>query len=216
MANPYEILAQLVDQGGVIMWVLLAMSIVSVVLSVERFCFFWFSTNRSRQLRVVDQLGQVLRRGDLTTARKLVQNDDSVYGRFVLQAIDEPGSEAAAAQAIEDQRPRLERFMPTLSTIITAAPMLGILGTVVGLIGALNVFSAEQAVTDPRLVSPAIAKALITTAAGLVVAILALFPYNSFRAQLNRTIGRLEALAAATEQGLAIKSNSSDKNQTSG
>ena len=74
---------------------------------------------------------------------------------------------------------------PIVLAVITAAPMLGILGTVVGLIKALNIFAADQTVTDPRLVSPAIGESLITTAAGLVVALVVLFPYNAFRAQID-------------------------------
>ena len=90
--------------------------------------------------------------------------------------------------------------MGTLSTIITAAPMLGILGTVTGLIQAFNILS-DEGVSDPRAISPAVAEALITTAAGLVIAIGVLFPYNAFRAQLDRTLSRIESLIAAVNEG---------------
>ena len=120
---------------------------------------------------------------------------------------------AAAVDAIEAQRPRLERFLPTLSTIITAAPMLGILGTVLGIIASFEVLgggggsagggaSGAGGPSDPALVGRGIAEALITTAAGLVVALGVLLPYNLLRVQVDRTLSRLEQLAAAAEQGL--------------
>ena len=111
--------------------------------------------------------------------------------------LDEPASDASAADAVESQRHRLERFMPTLSTIITAAPMLGILGTVLGIIASFELLSAQNASTDPQSVSQGIAESLLTTAAGLVVAVVTLFPYNALRAQVDRTLSRLESLAAA-------------------
>jgi biopolymer transport protein ExbB len=99
--------------------------------------------------------------------------------------------------SMEAQRGRLERYMPTLSTIITAAPMLGILGTVTGIIQSFRLLAPETTTTDPRLVSQGIAEALLTTAAGLIVALVVLFPYNAFRAQIDKTLGRFDALIAA-------------------
>jgi len=118
--------------------------------------------------------------------------------------LDSSASDAAALQAVESQRPRLTRFMPTLGTIITAAPMLGILGTVTGIISAFRVLSDQQAVTDPTAVAGGIAEALLTTVAGLAVALVVLFPFNAFRAQIERAMGRLEALLAAAQEGLTI------------
>ena len=87
--------------------------------------------------------------------------------------------------------------MNALSTIITAAPMLGILGTVTGIIQSFNLIGSQNVMTDPHLVSGGIAEALITTAAGLVVALLTLFPFMAFRAQVDRSLGRLEVLVAS-------------------
>ena len=88
--------------------------------------------------------------------------------------------------------------MIALSTIITAAPLLGILGTVIGIISSFQVLSEQTAATDPRSVSHGIAEALLTTAAGLTIALVTLFPYMAFRGQIDRTLGRIELLAAAT------------------
>ena len=191
----FQGLADLMQRGGWVMWPLLALSILGLTLSFER-VWFWLRTNNAVAVDRVRRMGELLRAGDKMAAKLMADKDRSVYGRIAAAMLAGKATEAAAAAAVDDQRPRMERFMSTLSTIITAAPMLGILGTVMGLIRAFDILSA-RGVTDPRTVSPAIAEALITTAAGLVIAIIVLFPYNAFRAQMDRTLSRVETLLAA-------------------
>jgi len=191
----YENFADVMVKGGWVMWPLLACSIVGVTLSFER-AWFWLRTNSAASISRARNLGLLLRNGDRKAAKLLSDRDTTVYGRIVAMLLKEQVTEAAAVAAVDEQRPRMERFMGTLSTIITAAPMLGILGTVTGLIRAFNILSTDG-INDPRAVTPAIAEALITTAAGLFVAIVVLFPYNAFRAQVDRTLGRIETLIAA-------------------
>ncbi len=185
----------LMDRGGWVMWPLVVLACAAVTLVVER-SWFWLWTNHpGRQMRV-HQMSKHLLGREQAAARALAESDRSVYGRVVVRVLSKRVDAAVAADAIEAQRPRLERFMPTLSTIITAAPMLGILGTVTGLIHSFNILSHEG-VTDPRAVSPAIGEALLTTAVGLGVSIAVLFPYNAYRAQVDRTLNRFEVLMAA-------------------
>jgi biopolymer transport protein ExbB len=199
------LLGPIMSRGGWVMWPLLVMSLIAMTLMVER-AWFWAHTNSPRRLRLVRRLSRLLRQGDAAAIRAALARDDSVYGRVVNLLLDEAPSEAVATEAIESQRPRLERFMPTLSTIITAAPMLGILGTVTGIIASFQIMSAAT-VTDPQAVGAGIAEALLTTAAGLVVALVVLLPYNVFRAQIDRTMGRIETLlAAAMHQGRQTES----------
>lgn len=186
----------LMDRGGVVMWPLLGMSILAMALVIERL-WFWVKTNHARRLMAVEQMGQMLRSGKAEPARAAAQTDGSLYGQVVQKLLDEQVTDAVAVEVVQSQRSRLERFMPTLSTIITTAPMLGILGTVFGIISSFQILSDQTAMTDPRDVGQGIAEALLTTAAGLVVAIGVLFPYNVFRAQVDRTLGRIESLIAA-------------------
>jgi biopolymer transport protein ExbB len=192
--------AELMQRGGPIMWPLLAMSLLAVTLIVERL-WFWLATHRPGRLARLRRVEALIAGGELTLAAELYRDDRSVYGRMaqaVLTARQEGRPiEPAAAAALDAQRARLERFMPTLSTLITAAPMVGILGTVVGIIASFQILAAEQTTTDPRVVSQGIAEALLTTAAGLLIAIVVLFPYNAFRAQAERALGRLEHLVLA-------------------
>jgi biopolymer transport protein ExbB len=191
----YENFSDVMVKGGWVMWPLLLCSIIGLTLSIER-TWFWLRTNSPGTVARARRLGELIRAGDVKGAKLLSERDKSVYGRIVNSLLKEKPTDAAMIAAVDEQRPRMDRFMGTLSTIITAAPMLGILGTVTGLIRAFNILN-DQAVTNPREVTPAIAEALITTAAGLVIAIIVLFPYNAFRAQVDRTLGRIETLMAA-------------------
>ncbi|MEM9110442.1 MAG: MotA/TolQ/ExbB proton channel family protein [Planctomycetota bacterium] len=186
----------LMDRGGIVMWPLLGLSIIAVTLIFER-TVFYLSTNGPARRERVYQISKLLRAGKLDEAKQDAKRDRSIYGNAVTQLLDEQVSESAAVDAVEAQRGRLERFLPMLSTIITAAPMLGILGTVIGIIGAFNELSGNRADLDLSGLGGDIGQALITTAAGITVALLTLLPYNLFRAQADRALSRLESLVAA-------------------
>lgn len=197
----------ILSRGGLVMWPLLLISILAVTLIIER-AWFFIRTNspgRHKQLRL---LRQRLRANDAAGAKALIQNDNTIYGRVtddLLQQSSENNkllTEDDFIEAIEAQRPRLERYMATLSTIITAAPMLGILGTVIGIIASFDVLADAANASDPRAVSQGIAEALLTTAVGLVITLVTLLPYSIFRVQINRSLTQLELLIAAAESGM--------------
>ncbi|MFW6058631.1 MAG: MotA/TolQ/ExbB proton channel family protein [Phycisphaeraceae bacterium] len=190
----------LMQRGGWVMWPLLVLSIAAATFVLER-AWFFITTNHPGRLAAAARMAALLRRGEHDRARELAARDRTVYGSLVRALLEEietdaPMKEAAVTDLVEMQRRRLERFMPTLSTIITAAPMLGILGTVLGIIASFEVLAEQTQVTDPARVSQGIAEALITTAAGLLIAVVTLFPYNALRAQVDRTLSRIESLAA--------------------
>lgn len=192
--------SELMGRGGLVMWPLLGLSVIAVTLILER-AVFYVSTNGPARRERLYQLGKLLRAGRDDEARQEAKRDRSVYGSAVTQLLDEDVTEAAAVDAVEAQRARLERFLPVLSTIITASPMLGILGTVIGIIGAFTELSGERADLDLNNLGGDIGEALITTAAGITVALLTLLPYNLFRAQADRSLSRLESLMAAAMSG---------------
>jgi biopolymer transport protein ExbB len=197
----------LMHKGGPVMWLLLAMSIVTLTLILERL-WFWSRTNGKQQIARVNKIEQLLRQGDVDKAKVLVEDDPSVYGRFIKMLLDEGYSEAIAMAVVESQRPRIERYMSVLSTMITAAPLAGLLGTVTGLISTFRLLSDQMTQTDPRSVGLGLSEALLNTAAGLIVAVVAIFPYNAFRVQVDRTLGRMESiLAAASRPGKPAESS---------
>jgi biopolymer transport protein ExbB len=196
----FSAVAELMQRGGPVMWPLAVLSVVALTLVLERAWFFIGITRRS-VLKRADAVSAALRRGAMGEAKKANAGDATVYGDLSRRLMEELPTDAAVADALEHQRQRLERFLPTLSTIITAAPMLGILGTVLGIIGSFEALSDQAVANDPRVVGAGIAEALITTAAGLTVALVTLLPYNALRAQVDRAQGRLEAIAASAQQG---------------
>lgn len=191
---------ELMARGGVVMWPLLGLSLLSVTLLFER-GWFYVRLNSSGRLSRVRMMARQLRQNDSAGAKVIARSDTGLYSEVVERLLDEPASEAAAMDVIESQRPRLERFMSILSTIITVAPMLGILGTVLGIISSFDLLSDQTGTTDPRGVGQGISEALITTAAGLVIAIFTLFPYNALRGQVDRSLGVIESLAWAAVAG---------------
>ena len=129
----------------------------------------------------------------------LAETGNTVYAGVTSALMRDGCSDSVAVSSVETERIRMDRFMATLSTIITAAPMLGILGTVTGIISSFELLSGGEAMVDPKAVSGGIAEALVATASGLIVALLALFPYMGFGAQREITIGRLESLIAVAQ-----------------
>jgi len=192
-------LTAFMNRGGPVMWVLLGFSVLAVTLLVER-AWFWAREHGPGARRRLERMTGRLRAGDRAGALALAEADRGIYGRMIERLLTARiATEAAAGEAVESQRPRIDRFMTMLSTIITAAPLLGILGTVLGIIASFRVLSDATAVTDPRAVSGGIAEALLSTAAGLFVALAVLFPYNAMRVQSERAMGRFEGLIAAAE-----------------
>lgn len=192
----------LMDRGGPIMWPILTLSVIAVAVALER-AWFWGRLHRRAERRRMGRIVEALRGGHRDRVTALLGRDASPYADVIQRLLDEGATEAVAVEVVEEERPRLERFMNVLSTIVTAAPMLGILGTVLGIIRSFQLLGASQTLVDPRQVSVGIAEALITTAAGLIVALIALFPFMVFRAQTERALGRIEAIVAAAQQGMS-------------
>lgn len=193
--NPFETILDFIDRGGFVMWPLILMSILTLSVVIER-ASFWIQLDSKRGRRRFDRLADAVRSGQQDRLSGFLEEDPSPYAELARRLpIDQgPVDDTEAALAAESIRPRLERGLLLLSTIVTAAPMLGILGTVVGIIQSFELLGGDATITDPSQVSGGIAEALISTATGLVVALVALFPYLLFSNRQDRAIGRLEVL----------------------
>lgn len=192
----------IMHRGGFVMWPLLLLSITALTLSFER-SWYWLGQNGPAGKRNFLAIMEALRKGDRAGAQALAQTGDTVYARVTRAMLRDGTGEAVAIGAVEHERIRMDRFMATLSTIITAGPMLGILGTVTGIITSFEILSDGSALVDPKAVSGGIAEALVATASGLIVALMALFPYMAFGAQRETSVGRLETLISMAQMGLA-------------
>lgn len=190
------------QQGGPVLYVLLGVSILSVTLSFERALFWWRLHKPGRRAWVGKALGQ-LKRGDLDGARSLAAADTTLYASVVDELTRAPLSESTAVGLVEERRHQFERFNGALSTIITAAPLIGLLGTVTGIIRSFDVIGNASAVRDIPGVAQGVSEALLNTAGGLGVALFTLIPYVICRAQSDRLLSNIEALSAAAQQGRA-------------
>ncbi|MCB9844066.1 MAG: MotA/TolQ/ExbB proton channel family protein [Phycisphaeraceae bacterium] len=186
----------LFEKGGPVMWPLLVMSVISVALTLER-GVFWVRTHRPGRRKWLFSLADALRTGDRAAAKAIAADDSSLYADAADLILARKVGPASAVELAETFRPVFDRFSLTLSTVITAAPLLGILGTVTGIIRSFQLLGGSAQVTDINAVAGGIAEALITTAAGLVVALITLFPYMVFRAQSDRCLGNIELLVAS-------------------
>ena len=205
MLESWNILS-LIQRGGPVMWPLLGVSVTTVALTFER-AWFWRGVHSRREKARVRQLIAAFRNGDRSKAESLLKTPGSVYDQLARRLLEEGPDDATAIEAIEDLRTQTERFSSILSVIVTATPMLGILGTVSGIIQSFELLGGQQSVVEATDVSGGIGEALITTAGGLVVALATLFPYMIFRVQADRALGRFEAIVTAAKQGLGPTRN---------
>ena len=176
------------QKGGPLMWPLLVCSLVSVTITLERL-LFWWRVGRRRDDHAADGIIEAVESGREPTAPS--RGDYATH--VLLSALEhrEHGLTEALQTSAQDEIAQMRRGLGVLDTIITLAPLLGILGTVLGIIESFDVL-AEAGIGDPRAVTGGIAKALITTAAGLSVAIVTLIPYNAFVATVQRATARLQ------------------------
>ena len=188
----FERMRGLFEAGGWVMWPLLVLSVVSLMLTTER-TLFWLGLHGPGRGRKLDRLLAELREGG---PGAVARRDGSLYGRFADGLGSGPATESRAHELAELARPSIDRFSVIMSTIVTASPMLGILGTVTGIIRSFSLIGEAASVGDPALVAAGIGEALFTTAFGLIVALVTLFPHAVFRAHAERCLTRLELIAA--------------------
>jgi len=185
---------ELIRAGGFLMWPILACSVISMAIIAERFwslreskiaptnlvanVWQWHKSEqldakRIQALRTNSPLGMILAAGLLNRkhSREIMKESIEEVGRLVAHS--------------------LERFLNTLGTISSITPLLGLLGTVIGMIKVFTVITS-QGVGDPSILSEGISEALLTTAAGLSVAIPSLMFYRYFRGKVDDLVVTME------------------------
>jgi biopolymer transport protein ExbB len=191
----------LIERGGVWVMVPLVMcSIVSLGFIIERVAF-WVRYVRGRDRDLVEEFLRLVDEGNYDLAAKRAQGSaDPVVGVLHCGLVHRNYDLVSALEmSASAEVARMERFIPLLDTIITLSPLLGILGTVVGIIDSFGLLSASATVQDPQAVTGGIAQALVTTATGLVIAIATLIAHNYFRARADRVKHYIEDAATRME-----------------
>ena len=198
-----ETVAQLFKSGGFVMYPLLGLSIYSVAMILER-SLFWLRTSR-QQSNVIKQLLN-LYRDDTDAATMMLQRHLSLpIARIFLVALSLKRStpekfKLALETAAQAEIPVLKRFSNSFETVISLSPLLGLLGTVVGLIASLSSLKLGDIESSQAAgVTGGIGEALTSTAAGLIVAIATLFFASLFRGLYLRQISLIQEVGGQLE-----------------
>ncbi len=185
-------------KGGPVMWPILISAIVAIAVVGER-AFWWWRESRKRDPKKMEQLLAALENSDVSAATRISENSPDPVIRMVARGLNHAHTslQGALQLAAGIELERAGRFLVVMDTLVTLAPLLGLLGTVTGLMGAfLQVGSAELAV---KAVTGGIGEALIATACGLGIAIFTLIPFNFFNAKVARLQFELETAASNVE-----------------
>lgn len=190
---------ELMNKGGPIMWALLACSVAALAVILERL-IFWITVSVRKDQSRVNRIFTLTEAGDFDAAIRESEGSRCLVCRILTAGLAHrnyglvQSLEAAAMQEIE----KMKRYLSVLDTIITLAPLLGILGTVTGIIGSFDLLGSAG-IEDPKAVTGGIAQALLTTAAGLAIAIVALLPYNTLTRKVEKVTRHLEQLITCYE-----------------
>ncbi|RJQ65198.1 MAG: MotA/TolQ/ExbB proton channel family protein [Desulfobacteraceae bacterium] len=185
--------------GGPVMYPLLACSFIVLTVVIER-AIFWMRIGLLRNRHLIDEVLELCRGGDWEAVRRKTDGSRDFVVRILVSGILHrefnmlKAMEAAAADEVQCMR----RYMGVLDTMITVAPLLGIFGTVTGIITSFEMLGASG-IAQPQAVTAGVAEALITTAAGLAIAIFSVFPYNYFNAKVERATLDIEKYATSLE-----------------
>jgi biopolymer transport protein ExbB len=193
-----NIAVQFFLKGGPVMWPILACAFVAVAVVGER-TFWWWRESRKRDPQKMEQVLAALENGEVQAAATVAAGSEDPIIRMVHHGLDHAHTsmQGALQLAAGIELERAGRFLTVMDTLVTLAPLLGLLGTVTGLMRAfLSVGSAELAVSA---VTGGIGEALIATACGLGIAIFSLIPFNLFTSKVTRLQFELETAATNVE-----------------
>jgi biopolymer transport protein ExbB len=182
-------------QGGFMMVPIVLLSFIAIYIFFERF----LTINKANQdpAAFMHKVKEQVLKGDINGARLLCSQTDSPIARMIEKGISRIGSplkniEASIENVAKIEIFKLERNLSTLATISGAAPMMGFLGTVIGMVKAFISISQEEGSVSPKLLSDGIYTAMITTVAGLVVGIVAYLAYNYLVSRVQKVIHKME------------------------
>ena len=208
-------------EGGWVMWPILATFFLALCVILDRLVW-WLRLKSIVRPSLHEEARQALGTGDFETAWRLSRTASDPYLKNLAEGMSHARTSMLAAMQLDATHliEKSEARMWVISTMITLAPLLGLFGTVVGIMGSFSFVGDEQLAADK--VSGGIAEALIATAAGIGIAIVCLLPYNFFRKRvallrgsLERWINHCELLVhSAKEHGFDLEAFAAKRSET--
>lgn len=191
---------ELFNKGGWLMWVLLLLGGLTVFIFVER--FIAISKASGLDINFMNRIRDYIYDGKIDSAVNLCRKTDTPIARMIEKGIERLGRPMGDVQtAIENvanlEVSKLENGLPFLATIAGGAPMIGFLGTVIGMVRTFMDMSAAGGTVDMALLSSGMYVAMVTTVGGLIVGIPAYFGYNYLVARIEKVVFRMEANSIA-------------------
>ena len=186
---------ELLQRGGAMMWPIGATSVVALAIIVERFIALRRASIDTREF--MDTIRQILRQNRIQDAIEHCDETDAPVARILKAGMLKYNrAKEDIREAIEDaghlEAPRLERHLSALATCGSIAPLLGLLGTVLGMIKAFAVIMHKQGMVNPADLAEGIANALVATAAGLTLAIPIIVMHNYFATRIENMVLEME------------------------
>lgn len=171
------------------------MFVIAIYLFIER--FLTIKKANEDPDTFMSKVKELVLRGDVTAARMLCSQTNSPIARMIEKGISRIGSPLKTIEASIENVAKLEIFkleknLATLATIAGGAPMLGFLGTVIGMVQAFISIAQEEGSVSPKLLSSGIYTAMITTVAGLIVGIVAYLSYNYLVSRVQKVVHKME------------------------
>jgi biopolymer transport protein ExbB len=185
-------------KGGPIMWPILIVSIIGVTVVIERI-FWWTGRWFRRDPKRIEKVFTAIENGDTTEASRLSRGSRDPVLRMMWNGLNHQHTslQGALQVAAGIEIKRAGRFLVVMDTLVTLAPLLGLLGTITGLIRSFSFLGNEELAV--QAVTGGIAEALIATACGLGIAIFALIPFNFFTSRVSNLEFELQTAATNLE-----------------
>lgn len=193
-------LADRIKKGGLLVWPILALGVLALFIALERTLFL--GRVHANTDRVMGKVNELAARGEWDTCDRMVNGEKKIPVYNVLRSglgarnENRETLESILQESILKELPRLERFLPMLNIMGAIAPLLGLLGTVTGMISTFHVITL-YGTGDPRMMSGGISTALVTTMLGLSVAIPIMLLYTFLCRRVEHVVGDMEEKAVA-------------------
>lgn len=214
-------------KGGLVLWVIMALSVVGLAIIIER--FLYFRSIRTDEDKLFQRVKASVEKGHFEEALSICDNNESPLSALIKVGIEyrsypESAQKEVLKDAAAQEVPRLEKNVSALGTIAHIAPLLGLLGTVTGTMKAFGVLGRFGAVADPSILAKGVSEALITTVGGIIVAVPAVIFYNYLVTKVNLILLKMENQVTALvlminsgkRRGLASAAASAKDEQGSG